>query len=55
MNIGIKWSVLRDTSWHQYLIRFVLGGAVMLRYPSPSRAISRRASFGAAAFWSLSK
>src|ERR1700730_1765753 len=28
MNIGIKWSALRDTSWHQYLIRFVLGGAV---------------------------
>jgi hypothetical protein len=26
MNVGIKLSALRDTRWHEYLVRFVLGG-----------------------------
>jgi hypothetical protein len=28
MNIGIKWSALRETRWHEYLVRFALGGLV---------------------------
>jgi uncharacterized protein DUF3147 len=28
MNIGIKWSALHDTHWHEYFVRFVLGGLV---------------------------
>jgi hypothetical protein len=28
MNIGIKWSALRETRWYEYLIRFALGGLV---------------------------
>jgi hypothetical protein len=27
MNIGVKWSELRETRWYEYVIRFVLGGA----------------------------
>ena len=28
MSIGIKWSALCETRWHEYLVRFALGGLV---------------------------